>query len=396
MTDPELFDIVKVPLDPKPPATRSESDLSAQDWLSRVDPRFRAVWESRTAQEQTALRLYFLPHRSTQPILAPTRPRVIKWYCPFAHQAAFPTGHRYCINVYTGCSHHCLYCYASAYEPAHAGIKRDFARLLAKDLGDLERFNVPPAPVHIANSTDPFQPLEERVGDTKRTLEGLLVHRRHFSTVTILTKNPALAARSEYAQLLKALAEIPSDHPFAERWAAFNHPAAQVEVSLAFWREEAAAFWDPGAPTVANRIDGIRALREAGIPVVLRIDPLFPRSPLPIEPTRSLNDFGLVEAQTLADLEHLVQFGKACGVRHVVYSPAKIVRPRQQPLACAMNNLLQVYRALSAPEKTVWRGGSWRLPGSVADRVVTEPFLELCGAANLPAKFCMKNVLDTI
>ena len=371
------------------------TDLGAQTSLLRIDPRFRAAWERLPPHEQAALRLYFLPHRSAQPTLKPTRPRVIKWYCPFAHQSHFPTGHRYGINVYTGCSHRCLYCYAAGYEPTHAGSKREFSRLLAKDLADLERFDVPPAPVHISISTDPFQPLEARFGDTKRALEGLLAHRHRFSTVTIVTKNPALAARSDYVQILAALGEIPSAHPFAERWQALYHPAVQVEVSLAFWREEATAFWDPGAPTVANRMAGIRALRAAGIPVVLRIDPLFPSSPLPIEPSRSLADFGLVEAQTPEDLGNLVSFAKEVGARHVVYSPAKIVRPRWQPLPAAKNNLLQVYRALAAPEKPVCRGGSWRLPNPVADRLVTGPFFELCRAAGIPAKFCMQNLLDT-
>ena len=316
--------------------------------LSRIDPRFRPVWEGRSPAEQLALSRYFLPHKSSKPILGPTRPRVIKWYCPFAHQCAFPAGHRYCINIYTGCAHRCLYCYAAAYEPAHAGGKNDFAKALAKDLADLEAFDVPPAPVHISNSTDPFQPLEIRLGDTKRTLEGLLAHRRRFTTVTLLTKNPSLAAQPDYAQLLKALAEIPAGHPFAHRWQELQHPAAQVEVSMAFWREEAAAFWDPGAPSVASRIAGVRALRSAGIPVVLRIDPLFPRSPLPLEPARSLSDFGLAEAQTLADLEQLVAFAAKVGTRHVVYSPAKIVRSRYQALPDAMRKLLDVYRALSA------------------------------------------------
>jgi hypothetical protein len=35
------------------------------------------------------------------------------------------------------------------------------------------------------------------------------------------------------------------------------------------------------------------------------------------------------------------------------------------------------------------------LPGLLAERLVTEPFLKLCAAANLPAKFCMQNLLDT-
>jgi DNA repair photolyase len=328
--------------------------------------------------------------------LTPTRPRIIKWYCPFAAQTTFPTGHRYCINVYTGCAHGCLYCYARGYEPEHADGKRDFAGRLAKDLDDLERFDVPPAPVHLSNSTDPFQSLETRLGHTKHALEGLLAHRRRFSTVTLLTKNPTLAAYPEYAALLRELGRIPPDHPMTSRFASLNHPTVQVEVSLAFWQDQARAFWDPAAPSVPERLEGIQALRAAGIPVVMRIDPLLPRSPLSTDPPQHLGAFGLPEAQSVDDLEHLVAFAKRIAARHIVYSPAKIALPRRSSLPPAMQRLLAVYRALSAPGKPVWRGGSWRLPPAVAAQHVTRPFLGICERLGVHAKFCMTNLLETI
>jgi hypothetical protein len=125
--------------------------LSTDDALAlaqRVDPAFRPVWDSRPPAEQAALALYFLPHRSSKPVLAPTRPRVIKWYCPFGHQVPFPSGDRCCINVFTGCAHRCVYCYAMPYSSAEAGLKRRFEEMIAQDMQDLERFDVPPAPVH--------------------------------------------------------------------------------------------------------------------------------------------------------------------------------------------------------------------------------------------------------
>ncbi len=66
---------------------------------------------------------------------------------------------------------------------------------------------------------------------------------------------------------------------------------------------------------VSFRTVRVRALREAGIPVVLRIDPLFPRSPLPTGALSRLADFGLVEAQTLEELENLVSFAKSINAR---------------------------------------------------------------------------------
>ena len=159
---------------------------------SRVDPQYRPVWEGRPPEQQAALALYFLPHQSAKGTLTPTRPRVIKWYCPFACQSGFPSGHRYCINVFTGCAHKCEYCYALGYSPDNPSCKKDFQKMILRDMEDLDQFDVPPAPVHLSNSTDPFQPLELNAGHTRYALERLLVHRRRFTTVTILTKNPLL------------------------------------------------------------------------------------------------------------------------------------------------------------------------------------------------------------
>lgn len=68
----------------------------------RVDPKYAPASIGKTAREQAAMAMYFLPHGSKKAALCPTRPRVVKWYCPFASQDYFPSGHRYCVNVYTG------------------------------------------------------------------------------------------------------------------------------------------------------------------------------------------------------------------------------------------------------------------------------------------------------
>ena len=163
---------------------------------ARVHKKYQPVWEGREPSEAAALALYFLPHRSAKLELAPTRPRMIKWYCPFADQAEFPTGHRYCINVFTGCEHNCEYCYAKAYEPGHASCKTHFTRSLRRDLEELEAYEVPAAPVHLSNSTDPFQHLEAESGQTRFALEQILRYRRHFTSVVILTKNPGHGERT--------------------------------------------------------------------------------------------------------------------------------------------------------------------------------------------------------
>ena len=81
----------------------------------RVNSKYQPVFEKLSDRDSAALAFYFLPHGSKKDVLEVTRPRVIKWYCPFADQRKFPSGHRYCINVYTGCEHKCQYCYAAGY-----------------------------------------------------------------------------------------------------------------------------------------------------------------------------------------------------------------------------------------------------------------------------------------
>jgi len=363
--------------------------------VAKIDPKYRPVWDGRSTEEQAALAMYFLPHSSGKPVLTPTRPQIIKWYCPFASQAEFPSGHRYCINVYTGCAHQCVYCYAAGYEPEMPACKKRFGELIQRDMLDLERFGVPPAPVHLSNSTDPFQPLEAINGHTRYALEQILAHRRRFTTVTILTKNPLFAVQHGYLELFEKLMPLPADHPSLGRLNQTGDPCFCLEVSIAFWQEEARKIYDPGAPTIEERIAGIGAIRDAGIPAVLRIDPLFPRSPLREQPRKTLADFGLQEAQTMDDLESLVALAKEVGARHVVYSPAKIVQPRRRKLSEIMRAMRGAYECVASPERLRFHGGSWRLPQDIARAGITEPFLNVCKRLGVTAKHCMRNLIET-
>lgn len=85
--------------------------------ISRIHPNFRPVWQSFPAVQQAALAAYFLHLSSEAEFLKPTRPKAFKWYCPFADQSVFPSGHRFCVNVFAGpCPHECTYCYARLYQ----------------------------------------------------------------------------------------------------------------------------------------------------------------------------------------------------------------------------------------------------------------------------------------
>jgi tRNA A37 methylthiotransferase MiaB len=94
----------------------SEHDVDKGLSLARrVHPKYSLVFDKICEPERAAVALYFLSHTSEKEVLKVTRPRVIKWYCPFADQRDFPSGHRYSINVYTGCEHECQFCYATGW-----------------------------------------------------------------------------------------------------------------------------------------------------------------------------------------------------------------------------------------------------------------------------------------
>lgn len=343
------------------------------DLAERVDPKYAPVWRQRPAAEQASLAMYFLPHRSAKPTLGVTRPRVVKWYCPFADQRTFPSGHRYCINVYTGCSHGCVYCYAAGYLAMDARAKADFRRLLRKDLAELDAYDVPPAPVHVSNSTDAFQePLECQRRDALFALRQLARFARRFTTVTVVTKNPAMLARGEYLAALRALKE--------------RGRRIVIEVSLAFPREEVAAAYEPGAPSAAGRRDAVGKLRSAGLAVVLRVSPTYPVGLAPP---------GLACPQTAEDMAGLARFAAELGVEKLVHTPAKIVRPKRGPLHPLTRSMLALYRRLAGPGGLKFRGGAWRLPEPAARRHVVRPLREICDRYGVATEFCKHHLLET-
>jgi hypothetical protein len=133
------------------------------------------------------------------------------------------------------------------------------------------------------------------------------------------------------------------------------------------------------------------------VPVVLRIDPLFPRAD-GVDGSKvaaAYRDAGLPPPQTFDDLEQLVSFAKATGVAHIVYSPVKIVQPRIRPMSPIMRNMRLVYERATAPERLTFRGGSWRLPPAAQSRL-TSPLLDLCRRHGVPAKCCKQNLVETM
>ena len=283
--------------------------------------------------------------------------RAVGLYDPLADRRRFPAGVRYCINVYAGCPHLCSYCYTVNYvpEPRRGRAKPNFRKRLDRDLAELEALTAPVFPLHLSNSTDLFAASLETVNlDTRYTLEQVARHRKLFTSVTVLTKNPLGASSSPYVDLLAGL-------------------GATVEVSLAFWRDSQRRLLEPGAPTVEERLEGIRRLRADGLPVVLRLDPLFPRPPLPAPwwDKETPEAYGALTAHDLEDVDRLCEAVALTGVRKVVSKALKLPYGRNETDTRFKERFLPLFQAANGG-KAIGRGSSWRLPDDYVARLWDE------------------------
>lgn len=170
---------------------------------------------------------------------------------------------RQSLNPYRGCEHGCVYCYA---RPSHeylgmnAGL--DFeTKIMVKHRAPelLRQFLARPGyqcePIVLSGVTDCYQPVERKLGLTRGCLE---VMRDVGHPVGIVTKN-RLVVRD-----LDILSELAH-----RRLAAVNISLTTLDPALA--RE-----MEPRTGLPARRLEAIRLLSEAGVPVRVLVAPLIP------------------------------------------------------------------------------------------------------------------------
>jgi DNA repair photolyase len=167
------------------------------------------------------------------------------------------------INPYRGCEHGCIYCYA---RPSHAYLglspgldfetrlfaKHDAPELLA---AELRAPSYRPAPILLGANTDIYQPIERRLGITRRVLE-VLAQFRH--PVSLITKS-ALVMRD-----LDVLAVLARDR------------LVRVMVTLPTLDDALKRVLEPRAAGPAARLRVIEACARAGVPVGVMVAPVIP------------------------------------------------------------------------------------------------------------------------
>ena len=167
------------------------------------------------------------------------------------------------LNPYRGCEHGCAYCYA---RPTHeylgfsAGLDFETRIMVKPDAPELLRQELSssrwkPQWLALSGVTDPYQPIERRLQLTRRCLAVLAEFR---NPVGLVTKNH-LVVRD-----LDLLAEL----------ARFN--AVAVNLSLTSLDADLLHALEPRAAAPAMRLQAIKTLAEAGIPVGVLVAPVIP------------------------------------------------------------------------------------------------------------------------
>ncbi len=167
------------------------------------------------------------------------------------------------INPYRGCEHGCIYCYA---RPTHeylgwsAGldfeskimVKEDAPQLLRRELSSKKW---EPQCLALSGVTDCYQPIERKLKLTRRILEVLAEFR---NPVGIVTKNRLVTRDIDVLQELTA------------------YQCVAVFVSLTTLDLSLNRVLEPRTSSPAQRLEAIRQLAEAGVPVGVMTAPIIP------------------------------------------------------------------------------------------------------------------------
>lgn len=195
-------------------------------------------------------------------------------------------GIMYSANPYQGCEHGCAYCYARTTHEFYGlssgldfeskiMVKQNAPELLEKFL---QRPAWKPAPIALSGNTDCYQPLERKLRITRSLLEVLW---RYRNPVSIITKNRLIIRDLD---LLQKMARLNLVH---------------VYFSVTTLDEDLRRVMEPRTATGRMRLQTVRELSEAGIPVGIMIAPVIP----------GLNDHEIVKVAEAASANGAIALG---------------------------------------------------------------------------------------
>jgi len=161
------------------------------------------------------------------------------------------------INITRGCSFYCVYCYANVYRGAPPKgtihLYHNLRELIKSELDSPRRKNPKPLYICFNTSSDCFQPEGEILQTTFDLMKFLL---ERDIGISFLTKG-----------------YIPDEfiHLFSKR-----KDKVYVQIGLVSLEKSYQEIFEPGAAPPDQRIGNIKRLKDKGLQVEVRLDPIFP------------------------------------------------------------------------------------------------------------------------
>jgi DNA repair photolyase len=161
----------------------------------------------------------------------------------------------YSFNCYVGCGHACGYCYARFMQRFHphdeewgrfVDVRVNAVAALTRQLRRLE-----PGSVFTCSACDGWQPIEAQYRLTRECCRLLI---EAGFQLNVLTKNKLVLRDLDI----------------------LNGPRVRLGVTITTPNEKWAAIWEPGASSVADRIEVLRQAKAAGLRTTLMFGPLLP------------------------------------------------------------------------------------------------------------------------
>jgi DNA repair photolyase len=251
---------------------------------------------------------------------------------------------KFSLNPYTGCAHGCIYCYATYipnfYSPRR---KKDLIKKVKEDLKKIPEGSI----ISISNSSDPYQPLEEKYKDFRECLKLFL---NYNFKILIITKSDLVLRDIDLLKKLKSA----------------------VTITITTLKKEILKKLEPNTPPSEIRFEALKILEENGILTGLRLDPIFPYL-------------------TEDEIEEIVKKAKEVKIKHIVASTFKMkfdsLKRFEKAFPKEAKKLMPLYFKEGQKIKN-----SWYLPKSLREKLIKR-VKKICQKYQIPFASCREGFL---
>lgn len=161
------------------------------------------------------------------------------------------------MNLYRGCTHGCIYCdsRSKCYQMNHAfediEVKENAIELLEEALKRKRK----PCMIGTGSMTDPYIPLELKLGYMRKAMSLIYEHGFGF---TVITKSDRILRDLDLLTKINEQAK------------------AVVQMTLTTCDEDLCRKIEPNVCTTARRVEVLKQMKDAGIPTVVWLSPILP------------------------------------------------------------------------------------------------------------------------